>query len=116
MKINKIHCGKREICELVSEEILVKTTQNALDLMVEADCEFLVMRDINFEKDVWDLSTMKLGEILQKFTNYRIKLAITGDFGKYPSKTLKDFIYESNKHGEYLFVKSLDEVIERWTD
>ena len=37
------------------------------------------------------------GEILQKFSNYRVRLAIVGDFTPYSSKSIKDFIYESNK-------------------
>ena len=37
------------------------------------------------------------GEILQKFSNYRVRLAIVGDFTKFTSNSLHEFIYESNK-------------------
>ena len=43
------------------------------------------------------------GEILQKFINYHVKIAIYGDYSVYTSKPLRDFIYESN-HGKDVFV------------
>ena len=36
-----------------------------------------------------------------------MKLAIAGDFSKYESKSLRDFIYESNKGGQVVFVESV---------
>lgn len=45
----------------------------------------------------FDLKTRLAGDILQKFINYRVKIAIIGDFSMYTSKSLKDFIYECNK-------------------
>ena len=56
--------------------------------------------------DFFDLKSGIAGEILQKFSNYRIRLAIVGDFSKYTNKSLKDFIYESNKGGQINFVDS----------
>jgi hypothetical protein len=51
------------------------------------------------------------GEILQKFSNYRVKLAIVGDFSKYSSKSLADFIYESNKGKHINFVATKTEAL-----
>jgi hypothetical protein len=47
--------------------------------------------------------------MLQKFVNYNFKIAIVGDYSRYQSNVLKDFIYESNKQGEINFVKSIEE-------
>ena len=116
MKIKFISAGNRQISEIVSKEVLIKNVQDALDLIGDADSDYIILHDYNFEKDFFDLSTGKLGEVLQKFTTYYKKLAIIGNFDIYPSKTLKDFIYESNKHGAYLFVKSIEEVIKKWQD
>ena len=63
--------------------------------------------------DFFVLSTGVAGEILQKFTNYQVKLAIFGDYTKYTSNPLLDFIYESNKGDHILFVATEDEAIER---
>jgi hypothetical protein len=115
MIINTVIAGKNKISEIVSKEIIIKNDQDALDIMVNSDSQFIIFHDYNFGKDFFDLSTQKLGEILQKFTTYSVKLAIIGDFDKYPSKTL-NFIYESNKHGDYLFVSSIDHVIRIWSN
>lgn len=51
------------------------------------------------------------GEILQKFSTYQVRLAIIGDFSKYTSKSLTDFIYESNKGKHINFVNSTTEAL-----
>ena len=38
-------------------------------------------------------------------------MAVIGDFDKIKSKPFKDFIYESNKAGEIIFVKTLEEAL-----
>ena len=43
--------------------------------------------------------------ILQKFVTYQMRIAIIGDFSVYSSKSLRDFIYESNK-GQHIFFLS----------
>jgi hypothetical protein len=101
-----------KIAEIISGEIEINITQDALDLM--ADCDYLGARRIIINKEnllpeFFDLKTGLAGEILQKFVNYQIQLAIVGDFSKYTSKSLKDFIFESNKTGRINFVSSVEE-------
>ncbi len=45
--------------------------------------------------------------------NYQVRLAIVGDFSKYPGKSLRDFIFESNKHGRIIFAENNQDAIER---
>ena len=59
------------------------------------------------------LSSGVAGEILQKFVNYQAKLAIFGDYSKYTSKPLKDFIFESNKGKNVFFVDDENQAIEK---
>ncbi|NLY39420.1 MAG: DUF4180 domain-containing protein [Firmicutes bacterium] len=40
-----------------------------------------------------------------------LKLAIVGDYSKYTSKPLKDFIYESNNGNSIFFVPSIEETL-----
>ncbi len=58
------------------------------------------------------LKTRLAGEILQKFVNYNIKVAIIGDFTTYTSKSLRDFMYESNKGKDIFFSPSVNDAIE----
>ena len=114
METKIIDLGNKKLVEIISKDIIIKNIQDALDLMANAPSDYIIIHDYNLEPDFFDLSTRLAGEILQKFTNYQVKLAIIGDFSKYKSKTLKDFIYESNKNKEYLFVNSLEEVKKMW--
>ncbi len=109
-----IHNHGVEICEVTSKDVLISNTDDALDIMASASSDFIILHEYNFGKDFFDLSTKKLGDVLQKFSNYHVRLAIIGDFSKYKSESLKAFIYESNKQGDYLFVSSEEEVTSRW--
>jgi hypothetical protein len=114
MKTNLIKADNIEITEIISDKILLNNDNDAVDLMSEGLSDHIIVYEHNIGKNFFDLSTRIAGDILQKFINYQVKLAIVGDFDKYPSKTLKDFIYECNKTGDHLFVKSRDEAIKLW--
>lgn len=111
----KIVGKKNDIALIISDEIVIKDTQSALDLIAtvqyETDCDKLIVYKSCVADDFFILSTGIAGEILQKFINYRKKVAIVGDYSKYTSKPLKDFIYESNKGNSIYFVTSLEEAL-----
>jgi hypothetical protein len=116
MEINLININEIHIAEIISDDIVIKSTQDALDLM--ADCRYqgaekIIIREKNIIPEFFDLKTGIAGEILQKFTTYRVQLAIVGDYSKYTSKSLRDFIYESNKHGRISFVNTVEEAKEK---
>ncbi len=65
--------------------------------------------------DFFRLSTRLAGEVVQKFANYRLRLAIVGDISQWisQSKSLRDFIYEAN-HGQVVwFIADTDELFRR---
>lgn len=113
-QINLIKSGNTQISEIISDDVIIKTPQDALDLMANVSTNHIVLYEHNFDEEFFDLSTKIAGEILQKFTNYFVKLAIIGDFEKYPSESLKAFIYESNINKSYLFLPTLEEVKKTW--
>ena len=49
--------------------------------------------------------------MLQKFVQYRMPLAVVGDFSKYTSKSLRDFIYECNQGRQVNFVPELSSAL-----
>ena len=49
------------------------------------------------------------GEVVQKLVNYRRRVAVVGNFSGIDSKSLRDFIYESNRRGNMIFVASFEE-------
>lgn len=104
------------MAELIADDIAINDVQDALDIMANAayaGAETLILHEENITKEFFDLKTGIAGEILQKFSNYNMPLAIVGDFSKYTSKSLRDFIYESNKMGRVNFVSSVEEAKEK---
>jgi hypothetical protein len=71
----------------------------------------MILHAINLPSEFFDLKSGFAGEILQKFSNYRMKLAIIGDFSEIKSKSLRDFIRESNNRRTISFVSSIEEAL-----
>ncbi|WP_442602356.1 DUF4180 domain-containing protein [Paenibacillus sp. KN14-4R] len=98
--------GNSKVAIIESSGLVIGSVQDALDLMATVsytdDCNKIILNKSNIIEDFFDLSTKLAGEILQKYTNYQVKIAIIGDFSGYSSKSLKDFIYECN-HGKQVF-------------
>ncbi len=114
MNIETVRIGNFDVSVVTSDDVLIRTPDDALDLIANAPTENLLLFLHNFEADFFDLSTRKLGEALLKFTNYRTRLAVIGDFDQFPSTNLKAFIYESNRHGEHIFVPTMADVAAIW--
>lgn len=112
MNIKKIN----NIAVVKSDEIIIKDTQSAMDFIMtvkyETECSKIALNKEAIMNDFFILSKGIAGEILQKFINYQIKFAVYGDYSKYTSKPLKDFIYESNNGKDIFFVKDADEAVE----
>ncbi len=93
----------------------ITNAQDILDMMAssqyQCECIGMVLYKESLNESFFDLKTGLAGEILQKFSNYRFKLAIVGDFSHYTSKSLKDFIYECNKGNMVYFKEDLDSAL-----
>lgn len=104
---------------VASDEMLITDGQSALDLLAtvryETGCSALLLPKETISEDFFHLSTRLVGEVLQKFVNYQMKLAIVGDFSAYSSQNLKDFIYESNNGKTVCFLPTEKEALE-WLD
>ncbi|MEA4847032.1 MAG: DUF4180 domain-containing protein [Clostridiaceae bacterium] len=117
MKITVIKENGIETAVVSSDEILIKDVQSALDLIAtvnfETGCNRMIMNKSAICEDFFDLKTRLAGEVLQKFINYHTKIAIVGDFSVYSSKSLKDFIYESNKGKDIFFLPDESQAVEK---
>jgi hypothetical protein len=117
MKITVINENDVEIAVISSSEILITDVQSALDIIAtvnyEVGCDHIILNKSAISEDFFNLSTRLAGEILQKFINYRVKIAIFGDFSVYTSRSLRDFIYESNKGKDIFFLSDEKHAIEK---
>ncbi len=114
MKIEIHHINNIKIAEIISDDIVLRSVEDGLDLVGNLYYEGfdkIFIHEKNITPDFFDLKTKLAGEVLQKFAQYRMSLTIIGDFLKSESKSLTDFIYESNKGRQVNFVSSLAEAI-----
>jgi hypothetical protein len=112
MEITIITLQGITMAEVSSGKIEITNVDTALDLIGNCSyqgADMILLGEENITPAFFDLKTGLAGEILQKFSTYHMKLAIVGDFSKYSSKSLGDFIRESNRMGRIRFVDSIEE-------
>lgn len=117
MEIETYPCDGRLVAVVNADKDSIKSGQDALDLMMtiryESGCEAIVLSKEAFAPAFFVLSSGLAGEVLQKFVNYRVKLAIYGDFTGYQSKPLRDFIRESNEGKDIFFASDKASALEK---
>lgn len=114
MSIQSYKINGTEIAEIISDEVIIQNADDALDLLGNVyyqGFDKMIIHQKNLTPDFFDLKNKMAGEILQKFTNYRVRLAIVGDFSTFSSNSLTDFIYESNKGKHVNFLASVSEAL-----
>jgi hypothetical protein len=112
--LHETSAGK--IAEINSDNVVLKDTDDSLNLIYESgavDSGKIILYKNHVTPEFFDLRTKLAGEILQKFSNYRLQLAIIGDFSEYNSKSLNDFIHECNRGNMVFFVENLDSAIKK---
>jgi len=116
MNIEVHEKGDKKIAEVTADKILIANAEEALQILADLyyqECDSIILHEGNISAEFFDLKTGLAGEILQKFSNYRMRLAIVGDFSKYPGQSIKDFIFESNKGRHINFLSSVAEAKEK---
>lgn len=88
------------------------TSRDASDLIGDAfseGAELVILPVERLGPDFLRLSSGLAGEVLQKFVNYRLKIAILGDISAAlaASGPLRDFVIESNRGASVWFAPDL---------
>jgi Domain of unknown function (DUF4180) len=104
------------VVEIIDKDMKIKSSGDFLDVICNVPSKRIAVHKENIVEEFFDLKTGIAGEILQKASNYNIRFGIIGDFSQYKSKSLKDFIYESNKTGQVVFLENIGEVIKVFCD
>lgn len=115
MQLSTYEIDGSPIAEVRADNIIISNSGDATDLIGNLyfqGFEKVILHELNIDPAFFDLKSGIAGDILQKFTNYRMKLAIVGDFSKFNSKSLKDFIFESNKQKQINFVANTEEALQ----
>lgn len=115
MEIKYIPSRQGQIAEITGENVFIQNQDDALNLMMNClygGADKLILHQTNIIPDFFNLRTKLAGDILQKFSTYQVRLAIVGDFSIYNSKSLHDFIRESNRTKHINFVNTREEALE----
>lgn len=90
----------------------VATMDDALDLIGAAflGAEVVATPASRLDERFFSLGTGFAGELIQKFVNYRLRLAVIGDISGHlaASSALRALVHESNQGGHVWFVPDLD--------
>ncbi len=116
MTIETHHLPNTTVAEIISDDIILKTAEDGLDLLGNLyyqGFDKLILHERNITPDFFDLKNGLAGEVLQKFSTYRVRLAIVGDFSSYSGKSIKDFIRESNRTGHIRFLSTVSEALSK---
>jgi hypothetical protein len=90
----------------------IASEQDALDVIAAAlgRADVAAIPVGRFDERFFALRSRFAGEVMQKFVNYRVRLAIVGDISAHvaASTALRDLVSESNRGGHVWFVADLD--------
>ncbi len=113
MEYKVIDTNKGKLAQAVFlENEKIEDYKSFFALIMEAPSDTIVIDKERIIEDFFVLRTGFAGEILQKVSNYRKRIVIIGDYVGVNSKSMRDFIFESNRTGKVLFVESLEKGIE----
>ena len=102
-----------QIAEIKANGATIDSAQQFLEIIMNLPVDRIVIHKENLDETFFDLRSGLAGEMLQKAVNYRIRLGVIGDYSGYESRSLRDFIYESNKSNKIVFVTTLDEALKK---
>jgi len=107
------------VAEVPAGFVKIGTPDDILDIIGEVglkDCSRVIIHSESFSREFFNLASGVAGEILQKFSNYRMRLAIVGDFSNLKSNSWKDFIRESNRGRSITFAGTVQDALTVLTD
>ncbi len=110
--------GGVRVLECSAEGPVLRSSQDAVDLIVEAmqqSASLVVLPGARVDPRFFELRSQMAGEIVQKFVNYSMRLAVVGDFSTLISEStsLRAFILESNRGSSIWFLGSIEELKKR---
>ena len=114
MKQNILKNNNQQILQIISDKIEISNLQDTLDLIANAhylEIDNILINEEQLNPKFFDLSCGLAGDILQKLANYRMKIAIVGNFQKYKSKSLEALILECNRKGQVFFMPDIETAI-----
>ncbi|HTO27289.1 MAG TPA: DUF4180 domain-containing protein [Devosia sp.] len=97
---------------------LLAAEQDALDLIGETygtGADIIVVPLARLDPQFFELRSGMAGAFIQKLQNYQKRLVVLGDIAAETaaSKSLRDFVYETNRVGHHLFAPDRETMLAR---
>lgn len=94
-------------CDAKGEKL--RGERDAVDIVgaaLSARCKLVLLPIERLDDAFFSLKTRIAGEIIQKFVNYELRLAIIGDIARHveASTALRDFVFETNRGNQVWFL------------
>ncbi|MFD3696988.1 DUF4180 domain-containing protein [Streptomyces sp. NPDC058646] len=101
-----------------SEGALIRGEGDALDLIGNAmyqGAQWIALPAERFDDTFFQLRSRVAGDVVQKFVNYRVGLAVLGDISRHTeaSPALRDFVRECNRGRQTWFLADAAELQDR---
>ena len=116
MDIEVHNLNEIKVAIINSESVVINTIEDGSELLVNLyyqEFDAIIIHGKNVSPEFFNLKNGMAGELFQKFSNFRMRLAIVGDFSAYSGKSLGEFIHESNKNGQIIFLSTVKEALEK---
>jgi PadR family transcriptional regulator, regulatory protein AphA len=116
MKYKLIERNNKKYIECNSAETLLRSEQDALDLIIacsENNTHLLMLHSEVLSDDFFKLRTGLAGQVLQKFINYQVKVAVVLTSEQKIKGKFKELIAESNRGNDFRVFINIPEA-ENW--
>ncbi len=111
MKATLVASPKGDISRIAELPAPLRTGSDLLEVLMNGPSDTVALDAADLDEPFFDLRTGVAGDMLQKVSNYRMRLIILGDFTEVESRSLRDFIVESNQRGQVIFADTLESAI-----
>jgi hypothetical protein len=105
--------GTARVLLLPDDGPVLGSEDSAIDIIglsYGQDIDLIAMPVTRLAGDFFELSNKMAGEFIQKFRNYHHRVAFVGNISPHVARSgaLRDYVYESNKRRDVLFVPDLE--------
>ncbi|MNY07796.1 hypothetical protein D3C86_1406150 [compost metagenome] len=111
MKATLVNSEKGSISLMGELATPLRNGADLLQVLMDSPSDTVALKAADLDAQFFDLRTGVAGDMLQKVSNYKMRLIILGDFTAVTSQSLRDFIWESNKRGQVVFTDTLESAI-----
>lgn len=111
MKETTVNSAKGSISLIEELALPLRTGADLLQVLMNSPSDTVALNAADLDERFFELRTGVAGDMLQKVSNYQMRLIILGDFTDVKSQSLRDFIFESNNRGQVIFADTVESAI-----